>query len=94
MSLLFEWDPDKARTNQSKHGVSFDEASTVFQDALSVTITDPLHSLNEERFVLIGHSCRGRLLVVVHTYRGNRLRLISARQATNKERGEYEKDAE
>ena len=94
MSLLFEWDPDKARTNQSKHGVSFDEASTVFQDALSVTIPDPLHSLNEERFVLIGHSCRGRLLVVVHTYRDNRLRLISARQATNKERGEYEKDAE
>lgn len=94
MSLLFEWDPDKARTNQSKHGISFDEASTVFQDALSMTIPDPLHSLNEERFVLIGHSCRGRLLVVVHTCRGNRLRLISARQATNKERVEYEKEAE
>ncbi len=92
MSLQFEWDPIKARSNIAKHGVSFDEASTVFQDAMSIVIGDPLHSVDEERFVLLGQSCRNRLLVVVHTERGNRIRLISARPANRKERKYYEEN--
>ena len=94
MPLLFEWDPNKARSNSAKHGVSFDEASTAFEDALSVTIPDPLHSEDEERFVLLGHSHLNRLLVVVHTDRGDRIRIISARPATRKERIRYEDDEE
>jgi len=93
MALLFEWDTQKAATNVAKHGVTFDEASTVFQDALSVTIGDPLHSEHEQRFVLIGHSHRNRLLVVVHTERDDRIRIISARQAVTKERHTYEENA-
>jgi uncharacterized protein len=91
--MLFEWDHRKAHGNLAKHGVSFDEASTAFQDTLSVTIADPLHSTDEERFVLIGHSHRNRLLVVVHTDRGNRVRIISARTAAKRERRNYEKNA-
>ena len=94
MALLFEWDPEKARTNVAKHGVSFDEACTVFRDPLSFTIGDPLHSEDEDRFVLIGCSCRSRLLVVVHTERGDRIRIISARPATRRERLRYEEDEE
>ena len=90
MALLFEWDTRKARRNLKIHGVSFDEASTAFQDPLSKTIADPLHSEDEERFVLLGHSNRNRLLVVVHTERGDRIRLISARLASNRERVKYE----
>ena len=71
MGLMFEWDPEKALRNIKVHGVSFDEASTAFRDPLSRTIDDPLHSEDEERFVLIGQSARGRLLVVVHTERGD-----------------------
>ncbi len=93
MALVFEWDPNKARSNLAKHGVSFDEASTAFRDALSITIGDPLHSEYEDRFVLIGASCRNRLLVVVHTERGDRIRIISARVATRQERIRYEEDA-
>lgn len=93
MSLQFEWDPGKARTNAEKHGITFDEASTAFEDALSVTIPDPLHSEDEERFVLIGYSHRGRLLVVVHTYRGDRIRIISARRAARRERRHHEENA-
>ncbi len=94
MALLFEWDPQKARRNLAKHGVSFDEAGTAFEDALSITIGDPLHSEDEERFVLVGHSRRNRLLVVVHTYRGDRIRIISARPAARGERTRYEENAE
>ena len=94
MALLFEWDPKKARRNQATHGISFDEASTAFRDPLSVTIDDPLHSEHEERLVLIGQSHRNRILVVVHTERGDRIRIISARLATNKERHRYEENAE
>lgn len=94
MALLFEWDSRKANTNLAKHGVTFDEASTVFQDALAITIGDPLHSEDEERFVLIGHSHRSRLLVVIHTERGNQIRIISARPATAAERNTYEKNAQ
>ncbi len=94
MALLFEWDPRKARRNLTIHGVSFDEASTAFRDPLSKTINDPLHSEDEERFVLLGHSHRNRLLVVVHTERGDRIRLISARLASNRERVRYEESKE
>jgi uncharacterized DUF497 family protein len=94
MGLLFEWDPKKALRNVKTHGISFDEASTAFRDPLSRTINDPLHSEDEERVVLIGHSVRGRLLVVVHTARGDRIRIISARLATNKERSKYEENEE
>jgi uncharacterized DUF497 family protein len=93
MDLLFEWNRRKARDNVVKHGVTFDEATTVFEDWLSITIVDPLHSDEEERFVLIGHSHRNRLLVVVHTERGDRIRIISARRATAKERRSYEENA-
>ena len=94
MGLLFEWDPKKARLNLERHGVSFDEASTAFRDPLSQTIEDPLHSELEERFVLIGRSIQGRLLVIVHTDRGERIRIISARMATKKERLRYEENEE
>ena len=65
--LLFEWDTNKASLNLEKHGVSFDEASTAFKDPLSITIEDPVHSVNEERFILIGTSYKNRNLVVIHT---------------------------
>ena len=94
MGLLFEWDPNKAERNERLHGISFDEACTTFEDPLSKTIDDPLHSENEERFVLIGQSIRRRILVVVHTEREERIRVISARQATKRERRAYEKDDE
>jgi uncharacterized DUF497 family protein len=94
MPLLFEWDPHKARANVRKHGVTFNEACAAFEDVLSVTIPDPLHSKDERRFILIGHSHRGRLLVVVHTDRGDRIRIISARPATKKERRYYEENEE
>ena len=94
MALLFEWDPRKARRNLTIHGVSFDEASTAFQDPLSQTIADPLHSEDEKRFVLLGRSHRNRLLVVVHTERGDQIRLISARLADNRERVRYEESKE
>lgn len=93
MALLFEWDRRKARDNLTKHAVSFEEASTVFGDSLAITISDPLHSDEEVRFVLIGSSDRGRLLVVVHVERGSRVRLISARLATTRERLRYEEEA-
>ena len=94
MGLLFEWDPKKARLNVKMHDISFDEASTAFRDPLSQTIDDPLHSEDEERFVLIGRSIQGRLLVIVHTERGDRIRIISARLATSKERSKYEENEE
>jgi len=88
--LTFEWNPQKAESNINKHGVSFEEASTVFQDPLSLTIDDPLHSIDEERMVQIGISHKNRLLVVVHTEIGDTIRIISARKATKKERNNYE----
>ena len=88
--LIFEWDPQKAKSNLKKHGVSFEEASTAFQDTLSLTIDDPLHSIDEVRVVLIGMSNKNRLLVVVHAERGDNIRIISARKATKKERKNYE----
>jgi uncharacterized protein len=88
--LQFQWNSIKAKANITKHGVSFDEATTVFRDPLSITIGDPFHSIDEERFVQIGRSCQNRLLVVVHTDRGDRIRIISARPASRKERKNYE----
>ena len=90
MDLTFEWDEDKARENLRKHKVSFDEAKTVFLDPFSVTIPDPDHSIDEERFVDIGTSVNGRVLVVVYTERGANIRLISCRKATSSERRKYE----
>lgn len=90
MSIEFEWDAAKAKSNLQKHGVSFEEATTAFYDVLSVTIPDPLHSEAEPRFVLLGQANTSRLLVIVHVDRGARIRLISARTATRKERKQYE----
>lgn len=94
MSLTFEWDEKKAKQNLRKHGVSFEEAATVFGDPLSLTIEDPLCSGEEERFVTMGMSIQGRLLVVVHTERGDNIRIISARRATRHERKTYEEEGE
>jgi uncharacterized protein len=90
MGLLFEWDEEKSWENLRKHGVSFEEASTIFGDPLSVTIDDPEHSIREHRWMTLGHSAKRRLLVVVHTDRGGRIRIISARVATRHERETYE----
>jgi uncharacterized DUF497 family protein len=90
MSLGFEWDERKARTNLAKHDVSFEEATTVFGDPASLTIPDPAHSQAEDRFILLGRSHRQRLLVVVHTERGDNMRIISARPASRRERQDYE----
>jgi len=91
MSLKFEWDAKKARENIKKHGVSFEEASTVFGDLLALTIYDPLHSEEEDRFVTLGESEKRRLIVVSFTDRDDRIRIISARMATRRERKDYEK---
>ncbi|HXU81759.1 MAG TPA: BrnT family toxin [Polyangia bacterium] len=87
--MRFEWDPNKARRNLLEHGVSFDEALTAFWDPLSITVFDDGHSEREDRFVLIGATLRFRLVVVVHTVRGDGLRIISARLATRRERRDY-----
>jgi uncharacterized protein len=91
--LLFEWDPNKAKENLELHGVSFDEAGTAFRDTLSLAIYDPVHSEEEDRIVLLGNSYKNRLLVVVHTVRGDNIRLISARRASKIERKQYEENA-
>jgi hypothetical protein len=88
----FEWDPDKARTNLRKHGVAFKEAATVFRDPLSITVYDPDHSEEENRFVTVGSSVAGRLLIVAHTDRGARTRIISARELTHTESEAYENE--
>ena len=90
MSIKFGWDPGKARRNLRKHGIDFNEASTVFADTLSITIPDPDHSEDEERWVTMGLSNRHRLLVVVHTEEGETIRLINARIADRFERRKYE----
>jgi uncharacterized DUF497 family protein len=88
--MQFEWNSDKADLNLKKHGVSFNEASTVFNDLLSVTFPDSDHSYGEERYVIIGLSHTHRLLIVSHTDRADRVRLISAREASQHERRFYE----
>ena len=88
--IAFEWDPRKDSANWRKHGLGFTEASTVFDDPLSVTIADPDHAAAEKRSIIVGMSSRRNLLIVVHTIRGELIRLISARPATNYERRNYE----
>ena len=88
--LEFEWDPDKAASNAAKHGVSFGEAATVFGDPLSLTVYDPDHSQEEDRYLTMGSSFDNRLLLVSHTDREDRIRIISARLATRRERKAYE----
>lgn len=88
--MKFEWNGIKAATNIRNHGVSFDEAATVFSDVLSQAFPDRDHSDDESRFLIIGMSETGRILVVSHTDRGEKTRIISAREATRKERSFYE----
>jgi hypothetical protein len=92
MPIRFEWDPRKGRSNQQRHGIGFDEASTVFADTLSITIPDPDHSNDEERWATMGFSHRQRLLVVVHTEEDEQqiVRIISARPADPDEWREHE----
>lgn len=88
--MKFEWDTDKARSNLMKHGVSFEEATTVFDDPLYVDFFDPDHSDDEERYIMVGQSQQGRLIVVSYTERSSGVRLISARVATRREKDAYE----
>ena len=92
MGLIFEWDSAKAESNASKHTVTFEEASTEFGDPFSLTHSDPLHSADEHRFVLIGRTSRDRIVVVIHALRGENIRIISARSATPSERSIYEEE--
>ncbi len=94
MNSEFEWDLVKAAANLEKHGISFAEAVTVFFDPLSMTIPDPLHSQAENRFIITGLSYQRRQLIVVHSDRGDRIRIISARLATPSERKKYESDTD
>jgi uncharacterized protein len=88
--MEFEWSKDKAKANLAKHGVSFDEAMTLFDDPLYVDFYDPDHSDVEDRYIIVGQSQQGRLLVVSYTERMDRIRLISAREATRMEKNAYE----
>ncbi len=91
MGYGFEWDVDKAKANRSKHSVSFDEAATVFDDSLARIFDDKLHSANEVREIIIGHSIKGRLLLICFAERPKEvIRIISARLPTRKERKDYE----
>lgn len=91
--MIFEWDEEKAETNFKKHKVRFAEAEGVFYDPLSVTIPDPDHSIDENRFIDIGTSEDNRLLIVVYAERKDRIRIISARKATKTERKKYEEES-
>ena len=90
--MLFDWDEEKAKSNLANHGISFDEATSVFDDPLFLTFADPEHSLQEQRFLIMGESARGRLLVISYTDRKDITRLISVRPATRKERKAYESE--
>jgi uncharacterized DUF497 family protein len=89
----FEWDPAKARTNRQRHRVTFEEAATVYGDALALTYPDPDHSISEQRFITFEMSSAKRILVVAHTERGKSIRIISARKATPREREQYEENS-
>ena len=92
--MEFEWDPKKAAKNFRKHRVSFNEAATVFGDPLGTTVADPDHSLAEDRYITVGMSSRRRLVMVGHTERGERIRIISARELTRAEREAYEEETQ
>jgi uncharacterized DUF497 family protein len=91
-SLKFEWDPRKAASNLRKHGVSFEEATSVFDDLLATVYEDPDHSVREKRYLTIGTSAQGRLLHIAFADRGERIRIINARKVTRKERELYEEE--
>jgi len=91
--MRFGWDRDKAASNRKKHGVSFDEAVTVFYDPFAATLADSDHSTEENRMITVGYSAQERLLVVCHTERGRAIRIISARPATPRERKRHEIEA-
>jgi uncharacterized protein len=93
MEIEFEWDADKANSNRKKHAVTFEEASTVFGDVLAVIFDDEEHSDEEQREIIIGHSDRNRLLLVSFTEPKDRIRIISARQASKRERTDYEENS-
>jgi uncharacterized DUF497 family protein len=88
----FEWDPAKARQNRRKHRISFPEATTIFGDPLAVTYPDPDHSASEQRFITVGMSNTGRVLIVAHADRNDSVRIISARKTTQRERKHYEEE--
>lgn len=88
--MKFEWDQIKANSNLVKHGISFDEATTVFGDPLAITYFDPEHSESEFRYLTFGHSAEGKFIVVAHADRNDKIRVISARAMTRKERNDYE----
>jgi uncharacterized protein len=90
MALKFEWDSRKAQINKRKHGITFEQASTIFGNPLSLTIPDPAHSIGEDRFVTIGMSVNGKLIVAVHVDYDDIIRIISARNATRNEKRQYE----
>ena len=90
--MKFDWDPEKDSENVKKHGVEFTEAATVFADPLSITVRDPDHSESEDRFIIVGYSNRFRPLMVSHSDRGGRTRIISARPLTSAERHDYEEE--
>jgi uncharacterized protein len=90
--MRFEWNPEKAKANLKNHKVSFEEAQTVFKDPLFIIYSDPDHSVEENRFIVMGESIKNRLLVVSYTERPPATRLISARKATRAERKYYEED--
>jgi uncharacterized protein len=92
LSVLFEWHPAKAASNSAKHGVTFEEASTVFADSLARIFDDPGHSADEDREIIVGHSAEQRLLVVSFTARRHWIRIFSARKATRRERRNHEEN--
>ena len=88
--MKFEWDQQKADSNLKKHNVSFQEAASAFGDTFSITYPDPDHSVREQRFITVGMSGSGKVLIIAHTDRGDNIRIISARKAARKERRYYE----
>jgi uncharacterized protein len=88
----FEWDPGKARQNRRKHRISFQEAATVFGDPLALTYSDPDHSQSEQRFITVGMSSAGRVLIIAHVDRNENIRIINARKTTQRERKYYEEE--
>jgi len=91
--VIFEWDPKKAESNEAKHGISFPDAASVFLDPIAWTFPDPDHSIGEERFITLGRALNGELIVVAHVeYDDDRIRIISARRATKRERHDYENE--
>jgi hypothetical protein len=88
--MEFEWDQQKAKSNLSKHNISFEEAKTVFEDPLYLDFYDPDHSESEHRYIIIGKSSKGRILLISYTERGEKIRIISAREATKQELNAYQ----